>query len=123
MLTNHIGIKVKNAERSQKFYCENLGFTLDHKYENENVILVFLKNENSVIELIHKKNVSYDSVQKGIVEHVAFTVDDIHAYVNKLKNNNVKFISDGLKEVDGKMIMFFQGPDGEKLELVQFINK
>ena len=42
MLTNHIGIKVKDIEKVQKFYCQNLGFECEHKYEDEDKILVFL---------------------------------------------------------------------------------
>lgn len=43
MLTNHLGIKVKDIEKVEKFYCENLEFEFEHKYEDEDKILVFLK--------------------------------------------------------------------------------
>lgn len=121
MLTNHIGIKVKDIEKSINFYCENLGFMFEHKYEDKDKILVFLKNENSIIEFVYKKDDKYNSVNNGIIEHLAFTVDDIHQYINKLKNNNVKFLLDDVVTVDGKYIIFFEGPNGEKMELVQYI--
>ena len=120
MVTNHIGIKVKDVEACKKFYCENLGFEVEHKYEDEDKILMFLKNENSVLELIYSKNKEFGSVNNGIIEHIAFTVDDIQEYIDKLKKNNVKFLTDIIK-VDGKLVTFFEGSQGEKLELVEHL--
>ncbi|EJP6471223.1 glyoxalase/bleomycin resistance/dioxygenase family protein [Clostridium sporogenes] len=120
MLTNHLGIKVRDIEKVQKFYCENLEFEFEHKYEDEDKILVFLKNENSVIELIYSKNKEYNSVINGIIDHVAFTVTNIQECINKLKRKNVKFITNEVTEVDGKIIIFFEGAEGEKIELVQY---
>ncbi|WP_434296544.1 VOC family protein [Clostridium sporogenes] len=121
MLTNHLGIKVKGIEKAQKFYCENLEFQFEHKYEDKDKILVFLKNENSVIELIHSKNNVYNSVKNGIIDHLAFTVTNIQEYIDKLKRKNVNFITNEITEVDGKLIIFFEGAEGEKIELVQYI--
>ncbi|EJO5347621.1 VOC family protein [Clostridium botulinum] len=121
MFTNHLGIKVTDIEKAKKFYCENLEFQYDHKYEDEDKILVFLKNENSVIELVYSKNNIYNSVTNGIIDHVAFTVDDIHEYINKLKKKNINFITKEVIEIDSKLIIFLQGPEGEKIELVQHI--
>lgn len=119
MFTNHIGIRVRDIEKSSKFYCEILGFELKERFENEKLILLFLKNENTVIELVYAKNNEYDYVRNGILEHMAFTVDDIKKYVDKLKENNIKFISKDIIKFKGEYIIFFEGPDGEKLELVQ----
>lgn len=121
MLTNHIGIKVKNIEESQKFYCDNLGFELDHKYDDDKRTLVFLKNENSVIELVYVKTSEYNSVMNGIVEHIAFTVDDIEKYTEDLIDRGVKFVTCHPMEIDNKLVIFFEGPSGEKLELVQHL--
>ncbi|MCR1933185.1 VOC family protein [Clostridium tepidum] len=121
MLTNHIGIKVKDIEKVQKFYCQNLGFECEHKYEDEDKILVFLKNKNSVIELIYSKNKEYSSAVNGIIDHIAFSVNNIQECIDKLKKKNVKFITNEITEVDGKMIIFFEGAEGEKIELVQYI--
>lgn len=122
MFTNHIGLKVRDIEKSQDFYCENLDFIFESKYENDNVILLFLKNENSVIELIQSKDSIYTSVNHGIISHLAFTVTDIHQHIDKLKKNNVQFTQNEVRESNSKLIIFFEGPDGEKLELVQYIN-
>ncbi|KEI97752.1 VOC family protein [Clostridium botulinum] len=121
MLTNHLGIKVKDIEKVEKFYCENLEFEFEHKYEDEDKILVFLKNENSVLELIHSKNNVHNSVKNGIIDHLAFTVTNIQEYIDKLKRKNVNFITNEITEVDGKLIIFFEGAEGEKIELVQYI--
>ncbi len=115
MLTNHLGIKVKDIEKVQKFYCENLEFEFEHKHEDEDKILVFLKNENSVVELIHSKNNVYNSVKNGIIDHLAFTVTNIQEYIDKLKRKNVNFITNEIAEVDGKLIIFLKVLKGRKL--------
>lgn len=122
MFTNHIGLKIRNIEKSQNFYCENLDFVFENKYESDSAIILFLKNKNSVIELIQSKDNVYTSVNHGIISHLAFTVTDIHQHIDKLKKNNVQFTQNEVKEFNGKLIIFFEGPDGEKLELLQYIN-
>lgn len=119
MFTNHIGIRVSNIEVSEKFYSEVMGFTLKERFENEKLILVFLQNENTVIELVYQKDGLYNYVKNGILEHMAFTVPDIEKYVEKLKEHNITFISKNIIKFKGELIIFFEGPDGEKLELVQ----
>ncbi|WP_040327334.1 VOC family protein [Clostridium ihumii] len=123
MFTNHIGLKVKDIEYCKSFYCENFDFKIHHEYEDERIKLTFLENENSIIELIYTKEKDYNYVQNGIVEHIAFTVDNIDLYKEKLMKNNVKCISKEFKEVDNKKIFFIEGPSGEKLELVEHIRK
>lgn len=121
MLTDHIGIKVRDIDASVKFYCDNLDFMVDSKFENERSKIVFLKNENTVIELICPKTGEYDFVSSGIINHMAFTVSDIYAYIEKLKKNNVKFDTEAPRELLDKKIIFFAGPDGESLEFVQYV--
>ena len=122
MKTNHIGIRVRDIEASTKFYCDLLDFEFDHRFETPKLILVFLKNEDTKIELVYSKDGEYDYVRNGILEHFAFTVPDIYAHVEKLKNNNVNFISKNVIKFKDELIVFFEGPNGEKLELVQVDN-
>ncbi|MEG2354213.1 MAG: VOC family protein [Clostridium sp.] len=121
MLTNHIGIKVRNIQEAEKFYCENLEFKLEHRYDDDKRTLVFLENASTVIELIYVKTLEYSSVANGIVEHIAFTVENIEEYAEKLRDNGVEFSTCHPMELDEKLVIFFQGPNGEKLELVQHL--
>lgn len=121
MLTDHIGIKVRDLNISKKFYQENLDFEEVSTHENERVNILFMKNENTVIELICAKNGAYEQVPNGIVSHIAFTVPDIKYYAEKLKKNNVVFETNEPMVMANKLIIFFAGPDGERLEFVQYV--
>jgi len=121
MFTDHVGLKVRDLDSSVKFYCENLEFEVESKYENEMSNIVFIKNENTVIELICPKNGEYGQVPNGIISHLAFTVKDMAYYIDKLKKNNVSFVTDEPKKMESKQIIFFTGPDEERLEFVQYL--
>lgn len=123
MLTDHIGIKVKDLDISKKFYKENLDFKEVLTHENERVNILFMENENTVIELVCAKQGAYEQVPNGVVSHVAFTVPDIKYYVEKLKKSNVVFEMDEPMVMANKLIIFFAGPDGERLEFVQYTDK
>lgn len=122
MFTDHIGIKVRDINASKKFYQENLEFQVESTYENERVNIVFMKNENTVIEFICPKNGDYDLVPNGIINHIAFVVKDIEESIEKLKANHVVFDTDAPRPMANKLIIFFKGPDGESLELVQYVD-
>lgn len=121
MLTDHIGLKVKDLNTSVDFYSKNLDFVVDSNFETEKSHIVFLKNENTVIELICPKSGIYDCSANSVINHMAFIVPDIYEYIEKLKKNNIKFKTGEVKEATGKKIIFFYGPDGEELELVQYL--
>ena len=117
---NHVGIVVSNMEVSKKFYSEVIGGELEHTYENENVQLSFYRVGSGVIELVKRKQIEYNN-NIGIVEHIAFTVDNIEEAVISLKKHNVNLISEKTATMENKLLFFFKGPDGEKLEYVQYI--
>ena len=55
------------------------------------------------------------------LRHIAFAVEDIHAEVERLKANGIRFNSDVQSwERSGKQIVYFNGPDGILLELAQY---
>lgn len=120
LLMNHVGIIVKDSMISRRFYLEVLGLELEGIHEDERVILTFLKAGQGTIELIEKKNVE-EVLPRGVVEHIAFTVENMEEKVNKLKECNVTLISGEPYIVGKKKIFFFQGPNGEKLEFVQIL--
>jgi len=119
----HIGIMVKDMDESIKFYTEMLGMRLDRRVAlNETVELSFLAfpgQESVEIELIG--GVYGDALSSdGIVNHVAFTVDDIEAEIARLVAAGVNMIDTTPRTIlHGIKIAFFYGPNGEKLELFQ----
>jgi lactoylglutathione lyase len=119
----HVGIMVKSIEDSVAFYQNVLGLelkgTLQHIVPQiQLAFLGFPGDSNTVVELIQGYNDSLP--EEGKVHHLAFTVDDIEAEVERLRELNVKFIDDSITTLpNGMRYIFFYGPDGEHLELFQ----
>ncbi len=115
----HVGIQVRDLDRSLKFYTDVLGLTLRRRVRlNDTTELAFLPLGDSEIELICKST-EYTFAKEGIVHHLTFRVDDVAAALEHLRNNGVQLIHEQplFLENLGTRIAFFWGPDGEKLEL------
>lgn len=117
---NHVGVIVDDMEIAKKFYEEVIGAKLEHAYENERVQLAFYRIGSGVVELVKRKNTNHNR-NLGVVEHIAFTVDNIEESVKLLKKHNVKSISEEIISMENKLLFFFEGPNGEKLEYVQYV--
>jgi len=114
---SHIGIFVKDMEKSINFY-KSLGFTLDNRV-SIHVELAFLSAGTCLIELIEQKGVTRDA---GVVDHIAMEVDDIDAAIAHAKENGIEIDASGIMSRDilgGIRHIFFEGPDGERLELFE----
>ena len=118
----HIGIFVKDIDKSIDFY-KRLGFTLDTE-EKPSIRLAILSAGNCLIELVEKKD--EPTRPAGVIDHVAVTVDDIDAAIVNANANGIEIdagqvntmgILGGIKNV------FFEGPDGERLEFFEYLNK
>lgn len=119
----HIGIIVSHIETSIAFYTEVLG--LVHKYTmthtNGVIRLAFLAfpgHDETEIELIESYK---DSIHaEGKVHHIALTVDDLEAEVERIKGLPVQLRDTEITTLpNGARYFFFYGPDGEFLELFQ----
>ena len=115
----HIGIFVKDIERSTDFY-KRLGFTLDRE-EKPGIRLAFLSAGNCLIELIEQKDLPPRSA--GVVDHVAVTVDNIEAAIENAKARGIEIDASKISSVSilgGVKNVFFDGPDGERLEFFEY---
>lgn len=121
---DHVGIMVKDADASLKFYTEIMGMSLLNRVAmGDGAELIFLGypgSEDVELELISR---GHDGLSpEGIVHHLAFTVGDIEAELERLKGLGVQLLDVVPREIpalNGTKIAFFLGPDGEHLELVQ----
>ena len=115
----HVGIQVRDLDRSIKFYTDVLGLAIRRRVRlNETTELAFLPVGDSEIELICKST-EYTFAKEGIVHHLTFRVDDVAAVLDHLRHNGVQLIHEQpmFMENLGTRIAFFWGLDGEKLEL------
>ena len=121
---SHIGVMVESCERSEKFYTENLGFEKAYDYVDGALHLMFLKNGDCTIEFIERPGL--DRKLPGRTDHVALSVKGIGEIVEGLKNRGVLSKDASVGEMPllygGSKSIFFEGPDGERIELFEILN-
>lgn len=122
----HIALFTKNLDASVKFY-EALGGTVtDHadvqKPAGTNHITM-VKMPGFYLEIIEPHDGSPVTAEGGLFPHIAIEVDDIDAAVSDMKAKGItSFRSEPPMELPifgGIKNIFFFGPDGELLELLE----
>ncbi|MCZ8515531.1 VOC family protein [Paenibacillus filicis] len=121
----HIGVRVNDMDASIRFYTEVLGMKLVKRAPlADGVELGFLSfpgSDDVEIELIGRGSDGLSD--SGKVHHIAFTVSEIEAEIERLKAHGVTMIDETPKTIlNGAKLAFFFGPDGERLELFQPAN-
>ncbi|MCI8550834.1 MAG: hypothetical protein HFI68_09665 [Lachnospiraceae bacterium] len=119
---SHIGLYIKDVERSKKFYTEVLGFeTICEFVSLEGNKMAFVKSGNLIIELIQHK--VWMDRKDGLFDHIAMEVENIEETSEKLKGLGIEFEADiyfdDLVFDNGVKYQAFRGPDGEHLEIYQ----
>ena len=115
----HIGVFVKDMEKSIDYY-KRLGFTLD-KEEKPSVRLAFLSAGSCLIELIEQTDAPKRPA--GVVDHIAMAVDNIEAAIENAKAQGIDIDASKINSVSilgGIKNVFFEGPDGERLEFFEY---
>jgi methylmalonyl-CoA/ethylmalonyl-CoA epimerase len=127
----HIGIAVKDIEKSNQIFESLLGVGSykQEEVESEGVLTSFFKTGENKIELlqgIKEGNAISSFIEKkgeGI-HHIAFHVDDIYAEMNRLKELGFRLINETPKKgADDKLICFVHPKDanGVLIEICQDI--
>ncbi|RAV04117.1 VOC family protein [Paenibacillus sp. YN15] len=118
----HIGVYVNDMDESIKFYTEVLGLRLAARKRLDNGVelsfLSFADHPETEIELIGRGTEGMPD--NGIVHHIAFTVSDIEAELERLSGLGIRLLDETPRTIlGGTRIAFFFGPNGERLELFQ----
>ncbi|MEQ8235591.1 MAG: VOC family protein [Syntrophomonadaceae bacterium] len=117
----HIAMVVKDAEKSAQFYNQVLDFAIRKQSVTPVFKVVFLKAGALVIELLEYLQPETEPRSRGVIDHLAFRVKDLPAVMATLEAKGVKFETAQPRQAfDGSKIAFFHGPDGERIELVEF---
>ncbi len=117
---HHVAVKFKDIKRAIDFF-KALGFKVISEFKTQKgKSVICLKKDGFIIEAFETFS---DIESKGVMKHLAFSVDDIHSAVKELQNMGIKFIEETTRaeDADGKVFYFayFLGPEGIKLELHQ----
>lgn len=119
----HTMIRVKDVEKSIKFYTELLNMKLDKKKRLDDCWLYFLTDEDGTVQLELTANddtpaCGYD-LGNGF-GHFAFSVNSLDEFSEKLNSLGYKYLYEPF-DLDGKgsKIAFVQDPDGYEIELIE----
>jgi methylmalonyl-CoA/ethylmalonyl-CoA epimerase len=125
----HIGIAVKDIEKSNKIFADVLGVQPYKKeeVESEGVMTSFFQTGPNKIELLQATRedsaiAKFLEKNKEGIHHIAFDVSDIHAEIKRLTDLGYKMIHEQPKDgADGKIIAFLHPKDsnGVLIELCQ----
>lgn len=127
----HIGIAVKDLEKSNKLFASLFG---KKHYKTEEVVsegvkTSFFKVGPNKIELLEATN-SESSIAKFIdkkgegVHHIAFAVSDIKSEIKRLKSEGFRILNETPKKgADNKLVAFLhpKSTNGVLIELCQEI--
>ncbi len=115
---HHAGIHVASLERSIAFYQSGFGLALTERFTLGSEELAFLEIADARIELIADGTGSH---QTGVVDHVAFEVNDLNHWLIRLRDLGVTLLDESPLSVPrlNARILFCLGPDGERVELFE----
>jgi len=122
----HTMIRVADLDRSRRFYCEGLGFTLvrERRYEDGRFTLAFLRApgdgaDGPLLELTHNWDTA--SYERGnAYGHLAYAVASIAAQRQRLLAAGYDLSWGPGKTPDGRRTMaFVDDPDGYEIELLE----
>lgn len=121
----HTMLRVRDLERSIRFYCDVLGMKLLRKkdYPGGRFTLAFVgtdsESESTVLELTYNWEVR-DYELGNAFGHVALGVDDIHATCARLRAAGATITREpGPMKHGTTVIAFLEDPDGYAIELIE----
>ncbi|GGE35044.1 glyoxalase [Pullulanibacillus camelliae] len=119
----HVAFIVTDMEKTISYYSNMFGFSLRKRRQNKVRDLAFLMHDQQPgfeIELIRDLVPQGGYSDKGIVNHLAFTVEKIEAAIQFYKEKGINFLSETYDTAnDGTKTIFFYGPNRELLQLVE----
>jgi catechol 2,3-dioxygenase-like lactoylglutathione lyase family enzyme len=113
---DHVGIYIKDLERSVKFYKDLFGFEPVNRFDSGESKIAILDIGGGLLELIQRPG-SPVSPPSGNWNHMALQVPEFDIVVSKLINMGVE-----LRQVtmaNGNRLCFFKDPDGHTIELME----
>lgn len=112
----HIGLYVKDLDRSIAFYGEVFGFKVTRTMELGESSIAFLDIGGGLLELIQRPDAP-GTPPKGRWTHVAISVENYGAMEEMLEKMGLEMRKVRLSS--GIRIAFFKDPDGHDIEIME----
>jgi len=137
---SHIGLCVRDPDRSLRFYCEHLGFAPLTKLEvsdagSKQLVGIpdldlhsyFIERDGTRIELLHfvSPGCEEDTVPRPMnrrgLTHIALRVTDLPALLERLEGGGIEIMRETRVTHDalGSDVVYVLDPDGVRVELIQ----
>ncbi len=111
---HHFGIEVSSLPRSKYFYKHFFNCEIETEFHDRGEVAFFLKNGDFRIELVSPEGRSAGNT--GV--HLAIEVTALSAWVKYLKGKGLAPVEGPLR-IKNYFTVFYQGPDGELIELIE----
>lgn len=119
----HTAIIVRNMDETIHYYGDMFGFKvrLQGSTEKREMAFLYLEEQPGIeIELIRDIDPIGEYTNSGIVNHLAFTVEDINKAIQHYKSEGIEFLSsEPQPTLEGGRMILFHGPNDELLQLVE----
>jgi len=118
----HFGITLRNSTREPRFYRDHpIAPSASLMMDNVNIIIYPIQYSRKAYANHWGNNLTRISSTKGrVVDHIAFSVDDVSATLARLQTERVKIL-EARKSTNGGRLKhaFIEGPDSIRIELVE----
>lgn len=119
----HSMIRVKNLEKSIKFYTELMGLELVEERRLDDCTLYFLEDKTSgfQIELTYNDETPKDGYTNGnAFGHFAFHCENMDDFTKKMEKFGYSYLYEPFDLTEkGSKIAFITDPDGNEIELIE----
>lgn len=127
MRLQHCGLVVRDLDRSRRFYGVALGLEEVPRPSNFTFAGAWFRLGDTELHLLAESDTTGTagqappggSIAGGLATHIALEVDDLGAWLERLRANEVAIASGPMPRGDGVNQLFVLDPDGFVLELFE----
>ena len=114
----HTAVRTNDLEKSREFYVDLLGFQVEHDFAGGENQLLFLTLDAFTIELVYKAN-NANLGATGVINHFAFFSNSNQEVKAALLAAGYPITKEIDTPIDGSLLLFTEGPNGERIEFME----